>query len=408
MPAHYPMTTPETPPVAPLGLSLNNLTLGKERTYFTLVLIISILFWLFIAVTIFGLFYAALIGFFLWLGNGLLTAHLRAEAVRVDERQLPRLHEALREVCQRLGVNTPPAIYLLQAGGALNAFATRFAGREFVVVYSDFLDALGSDSPEMKFILGHELGHIKSGHVLKQVFLAPGLLFPLIGPAYRRAWESSCDRYGAFAAQDVDGAVRAMLTLCGGRQHGRSLSADAFAGQHVEERGFFVSLHELTATYPTLSRRVTDLLALKTGQEAKAPNRNPFAYFLALFMPGGNVGGGSGGPVAAMMMVVMIGLLAAMAIPAFQKVRQASIQKVCLNNERMLSGAYDQFVLEEGHAPKSLADLVGPTKYIKTAVVCPAGGTYKVPPDAQSGQEIYCTVHGSMEDLMRAPQSTPR
>ncbi len=400
------MTTANSP-APPLGLTPANLTLPKENTYFALVLVVSILFWVFLAVSIVGLFYAAFIGFFLWLGNGLLVAHLRSEAVRVNERQLPELHAAFREVCERLGVTQIPQLYVLQAGGVLNAFATRHTGRDFVVVFSDFLEALGPSSPEMKFILGHELGHIKSRHVLKQIFLGPGLFFPLIGPAYRRAWESSCDRHGAFAAQDVEGSVRAMLTLTGGREHGRKLDPGAFAGQHTDERGFFVSLHELTSTYPTLSRRVTDLLALKSGTPARPPNRNPFAYFFALFMPGGNFGGG-GGAAGAMFMIVMIGLLAAMAIPAFQKVRQASQQKACLNNQRMLAAAFDQYHLENSRPPTSVAQLVGPDKYIKTMPVCLLGGKYQILDGAQSGEAVYCNVHGSIEDLLKAARRPVR
>jgi Zn-dependent protease with chaperone function/competence protein ComGC len=384
-------------PVPPVGLSIGNLTLPKEGTYFVYVLILSLLFWALIAISIIGIVYAVFIGFFVWLGNGLLIAYLRSEAVRVSERQLPELHATFGSVCQQLGVARPPALYVLQAGGLLNAFATRFAGREFVVVYSDFLEALGPSSSEIKFILGHELGHIKSRHILKQLFLAPGLFFPLAGPAYRRAWESSCDRYGAFAAQDVNGSVRAMMVLGGGRQHGPVLSADVFANQMVEERGFFVSLHELTSTYPTLSRRVSDLLALGTGARSSPPPRSPFAYFVALFIPGGNIGGG-GGPVAAMAMIVIIGLLAAMAIPAFQKVRQTSLQKACFNNERMVAAAFDQYLLENNKGAKSWSDIVGPDKYVKTMPVCPAGGQYSADYDKQqSGYVITCSVHGSTQ-----------
>ena len=52
--------------------------------------------------------------------------------------------------------------------------------------------------------------------------------------------------------------------------------------------------------------------------------------------------------VEIMIVVVIIGLLAAMAIPAFQKVRQASQDKAVLNNARQLSAASDQYFLENG------------------------------------------------------------
>ncbi|MEJ1971950.1 MAG: M48 family metalloprotease [Lacunisphaera sp.] len=262
-------------------------------------------------------------------------------------------------------------------------------------MYSDFLEALGPSSAEMKFVLGHEMGHIKSRHILKHIFLGPGLLCPLVGPAYRRAWESSSDRYGAFAAQDVDGSVRAMLVLGGGREHGRHLNAEAFAGQHRDERGFFVSLHELTSSYPTLSRRVTDLLALRTGQPAQAPKRSPLAYLVAIFVPGGNLAGG-GGAASAMMMIVFIGLLAAMAIPAFQKVRQTSQQKVCFNNERMLEAAFDQYRLEYGKGAQNWEDIAGADKYVKTMPVCLEGGVYSAHYDEKNGSYIVeCSKHGN-------------
>lgn len=386
---------PPQPPALqpPVGLSLETLTVPKEKTYFGFVLVASIVIWLVIAVTIVGAFYALLFGFLLWLGNGLLTAYLRAEAVRIDEHQLPELHATFKQVCERLRLYKTPALYVLQSGGLLNAFATRFAGRDFVVVYSEFLEALGPSSPEMRFILGHEVGHIQSRHILKQIFLAPGLFWPLIGPAYRRAWETSCDRYGAFAADDVGAATRAMLVLSGGRGHGPSLNPAAFAGQNSDERGFFVSLHELSSTYPTLSRRVTDLMALKDGAPAKRPPRNPLAYLLATFIPGGTVS--SGGPVGALMFVVLIGLLAAMAIPAFQKVRQASEAKVCINNQRMLAAALDQYRLENGHGASKWDDVVGADKYVKTMPSCPNHGTYNATYDAASeSYKVTCTIPG--------------
>lgn len=401
------MLLSSTPPPQPFALSLRDLTVPKEKTYHTWALFISIVAWLLLAVTIFGIFYAALIGFFLWLGNGLLTAHLRAEAVRVGPDQLPELDAAFKEVCARLELRRVPALYVLQSGGLLNAFATRFAGRDFVVVYSEFLEALGPTSAEMKFILGHELGHIQSRHIFKQIFLAPGLLFPLVGPAYRRAWETSSDRFGAFAAQDVDAAVRAMLVLSGGRGHGPTLNPAAFAGQHTGERGFFVSLHELTSTYPTLSRRVTDLMALKDGRPARPPERDPLAYVFALFMPGGNVG--QAGPAGALVMVVIIGLLAAMAIPAFQKVRQASQAKVCLNNQRMLAAALDQYRLEHDQPVKTWSDVVGADKYVKTMPLCLVGGTYNAAYDEkEGGYKVTCSIPEHDADAVAASLGRPR
>lgn len=397
---------PTLAPASPVGLSPQTLNVSKEKSYFKWVLMISIVAWAALALSIIGLFYAALFGCLLWLGNGLLTAYLRAEAVRVGPDQLPELDATFNEMCARLGLSHVPALYVLQSGGMLNAFATRFTGRDFVVVYSDFLEAIGPSSPEMRFVLGHEIGHIQSGHIIKQIFLAPGMFFPLIGPAYRRAWETSCDRYGAFAAQDVDASVRAMLILGGGRENGRRLNAAAFAGQHLDERGFFVSLHELTSTYPTLSRRVTDLMALHDGRVVKQPERNPLAYVFALFMPGGSAS--SGGPLASMLMlVVIIGMLAAMAIPAFQKVREASQAKACINNQRMLAAALDQYHLEHAAGAQTWDDIVGAGKLIATMPACLVGGTYNGNYIEGQGHRVTCTIPGHDPEAHTAARQTP-
>ena len=79
--------------------------------------------------------------------------------------------------------------------------------------------------------------------------------------------------------------------------------------------------------------------------------------------------------VEIMIVVVIIGLLAAMAIPAFQKVRQSSQDKAVLNNARQLSAAADQFFLENGVTSASYGNLVGATNYVK-AVNTVASETY--------------------------------
>jgi hypothetical protein len=73
---------------------------------------------------------------------------------------------------------------------------------------------------------------------------------------------------------------------------------------------------------------------------------------------------------------VTIGLLAAMAIPAFEKVRVASQEKAVLNNLRQLSAAADQYYLENNKKTTTYDQLVGPDKYIK-AIVPVDGENYR-------------------------------
>jgi type IV pilus assembly protein PilA len=70
--------------------------------------------------------------------------------------------------------------------------------------------------------------------------------------------------------------------------------------------------------------------------------------------------------VEIMIVVVIIGLLAAMAVPAFQKVRQNSQNKTVVSNMRQILSAADQYFLENGVTTATVStDLVGQGKYIK-------------------------------------------
>jgi type IV pilus assembly protein PilA len=93
--------------------------------------------------------------------------------------------------------------------------------------------------------------------------------------------------------------------------------------------------------------------------------------------------------VEIMIVVVIIGLLAAMAIPAFQKVRANSQDKAVLNNMRQLGAAADQYFLENGTSTAGITSLVGSSAYIK-ALNTVANETYP----ATYTQGIEITVIG--------------
>jgi len=93
--------------------------------------------------------------------------------------------------------------------------------------------------------------------------------------------------------------------------------------------------------------------------------------------------------VEIMIVVVIIGLLAAMAIPAFQKVRVASQDKAVLNNARQMAAAADQYYLENGAIFANSSSLVGATNYVK-ALNTVASETYPT----QYTQGVTITISG--------------
>lgn len=93
--------------------------------------------------------------------------------------------------------------------------------------------------------------------------------------------------------------------------------------------------------------------------------------------------------VEIMIVVVIIGLLAMLAIPAFQKVRMASQDKAVMNNARQMAGAADQYFLENGATTAALSSLLGASNYVK-ALSTVASETY---PDFYT-QGVAVTILG--------------
>jgi type IV pilus assembly protein PilA len=94
---------------------------------------------------------------------------------------------------------------------------------------------------------------------------------------------------------------------------------------------------------------------------------------------------------------VTVGLMAAMAIPAFQKVRTASQEKTVLNNLRQLSAAADHYYLENGAITATYDDLVGPNKYIRS-IQTVAGEDYRTLVFRQ-GAALHIAVPGLRKTL---------
>lgn len=375
------------------SLTLTELTEPREVIYGRLAMFVSLIAWGACVVMIVPIMFALAAGILLWLGNGLLIARLKADAVKVEGDQLPVLAATFARVCANLEIETVPELFVLQSNGLLNAFATRHGGRNFVVVYSELLDTYGPDSPEIEFLLGHELGHIKRSHISKHLFLLPGLLFPLLGSAYSRACESSCDRHGLFAATDRKGAVNAMMVLAGGKQVKATMDSAAFASQYTNYRGFFVSWYELISGYPTTSQRVANLLAVSEGRTPVRARRNLLSYLFAFFTLGGRSSGGSNVFVT----VAMVGLLAAIAIPSFARARDVSQTNACINNMRKIDEAKeaDQMFYRPRGRTNSETGMPDDVRELVSHLVCPRGGTYQANP---FGEEPSCSIHGTITE----------
>jgi Zn-dependent protease with chaperone function/Tfp pilus assembly major pilin PilA len=286
----------------------------RERTLGAITLVLGVLGWLVIVVGTFGiaLVYLLIAFLFYLFAHSALIAWMRGNGVLLSAAQLPDLRDRFDACCAKLGLlDDKPEAYLLQGNGLLNAFATRFLGRNYVVLLSDIVDAMQAHPDGVNFYIGHELGHVRMKHLTGKLWRAPVLWLPLLGAAYSRAKESTCDRHGAACCESPESAARAMVALAAGAERWRTVDLPAYAAQAALTRGFWMSYHELTSGYPWLTKRVARVLQ----PDAAVPRRNGFAVPFALFTPYVGRGGGAAGIVV---VLALIGVLAAVALPAYK------------------------------------------------------------------------------------------
>ena len=301
------MNTVATPQGTP-----EDLVYPAERVLGTVTLVLAILVWVALILGTLGIALALLalaaIGYLFT--HSALIAHVKGNGVELSSEQFPDLHVQFLACCKRLGIDDPPEAYILNGNGVLNAFATKFLRDRYIVLTSDIVDAMQGNAEGLRFYMGHELGHLRMKHISKALLRWPVLWLPLLGAAYSRARESTCDRHGLACSGSGNSAVQALSVLAAGRARWRTLNVASYVRQTEHARGFWMSFHELISGYPWLTKR-----AVRMTDEPAAPSRNPFAYLVAVFVPfGGRLGGG----FSFLIMVYIVGILAAVAIPAYQ------------------------------------------------------------------------------------------
>ena len=307
----------------------------KEQTLFLIGAIFSSLVWLLLVVSIVGVFYGVMGVVISLVVHALFLAHVRGNALRVSERQLPEIHAAVARSARALGLSEMPEVYVLQAEGALNAFATKFLTRKFIIVYADLIDACG-DPRQLEFVIGHEVGHLAAGHLKWNAFLWPFMLVPLLGAAYQRAREYTCDRCGLAVVNDLEMSMRGLIVLAGGRQATRA-DVPSFMEQRLETGSFWSAVAELGSTHPFLCKRVAALQELSQPGTVAPVHRNPLAYPVAPFLAFGSIAGAGGASL--LVMVAVIGIVAAIAIPSLLRARVSANEASALGTVRSVVSA---------------------------------------------------------------------
>ena len=328
---------------------MDDLVYPRERVLGPLTLVLGSLVWLALIIgTLGGALIFLLAGWLIYLfAHSALIAHLKGNGVEILPDQFPDLHAQFIGCCERLQLMPLPRAFILNGGGVLNAFATKFLRTEFVVLNSDTVDAMDTHPDGVRFYIGHELGHLRMKHLRAAFLRTPVLWLPLLGAAYSRARESTCDRHGLACCTSPENAARAVAALAAGSRRWQQLDVAAYVRQAGQSSGFWMSFHELISGYPWLTKRVVRVM----DPSGAVPRRKALAYLPALFVPfAGRLGGGFG----FLILVYIVFVLAAIAIPAYRDYRSRAELGQALTATEPAREALSRYFLTNGGIPESL------------------------------------------------------
>lgn len=149
-----------------------------------------------------------------------LRRRLLSTSVRLSPRMAPGLHKMAAECVEKLALDTPLELYAFPSP-QYNAMCFKpEEGRLFVMFASSLLE--GFDEGELRFVVGHELGHhayrhhdVPIGYILRgNTRPDPRLALSLF--TWSRYAEISADRAGAHCAHDLESVSRALFKLASG------------------------------------------------------------------------------------------------------------------------------------------------------------------------------------------------
>ena len=256
---------------------VNRLRHPKERLYSAMILTAGIVLWtLFFFIIIASLFlkpFNAIIDILEIIVIVLVVmaagAWYRARAfgnmIMLGTEQCPTLYNMVAEGARSLGLAQTPTTFLYNSHGLVNAMARRLFGRRYVFLTSALVEI--ETDEQVKFVIGHELGHHAAGHLnpMQYILKLPGHFVPFLGPAYSRAREYTCDSIGAHLSQDFEASRTALQMLgCGCKRLNNQMNCDAFIAQEAMVPSIFGFISEIFRSHPRLTRRVG---AIRQGLE---------------------------------------------------------------------------------------------------------------------------------------------
>ena len=153
-------------------------------------------------------------------GNLGIRRRLLSTSVRLSPSMAKALHATADECREKLALDIPLELYVFPSPTYNAACVKPEAGRLFVMFSSAILESF--TEPEIRFVMGHELGHHVFGHhdipigYIMSGQNRPNPRLALTLTSWSRYAEFSADRAGAYCCNDLESVAHALFKLASG------------------------------------------------------------------------------------------------------------------------------------------------------------------------------------------------
>jgi Zn-dependent protease with chaperone function len=185
--------------------------------------------------------------------KGLVVGLLRGHSIQLTPNQFPEIYSIIKEEAEKLQLKKLPDTYIME--GPFNAFVMSFARSKVMMLYSGVVEtALRGEYDVVRFVIAHELCHIKRKHLWINKILFPTLVIPFLNRAHSRGCEYTCDRTGYLASPK--GAIEGILIMTTGKEIYSKFNVDLHLKTSEQNADFWTWVSEKFLTHPHPYKRL--------------------------------------------------------------------------------------------------------------------------------------------------------